>query len=573
MRWRATRTVVVVSLLVIAQSSGQSFASGEPRDRGEALQDQRATRTGPKQLPPLVAVAEADALARALDTGLITSAQFALERVRALFDLEGARARFGSVDRPDPRSATLLMRDLAIRVDQLAPMERATALRILARPTDGAGDPLGDGYSVLEAPPFCAAHTCIHYVTTTPDAPPPGDIGGSAGVPDWVETVSGIAESVWSAEVGTLGYRAPKSDMSSTNNGGNALLDIYLSNIGGNGLFGYCATDDPNAHNGYGFFDVSAYCVFDDDYAPSQYGFPNPSDPLKVTAAHELFHAVQFAYDVSEDGWLMEGTAAWVEDEIYDGVNDNRMFLGSSALSHPLVPLDKNVAPRWYGTWLFWRFLVEYFGGASPDPSIVRAVWKRADGSPVGRDMYSTEATAQAVAARAIGGKPWRFRWAFADFAAWNARPGKYYEEGKAYPAAKIAKTVTLSRAVRSTRSSVRLDHLSNWYGVVRRRSGLSATAKLRVTIDGPAYGTGPEASVVVVRRSGAAGYKVVRLNRLGKGSITVAFGSTVARVVVIMTNASTRYRDCYSGLTTFACNGGTPLDQDRVYAARATVV
>ena len=189
MRWRATGTVVVVSFLTIAQSSGQSLASGDPRDRGDALQDQSATDTGSKRLPLFVATAEADALARALDTGLITSAQFALERVRALFDLEGVRARFGSVERPDPRSATLLLRDLAIRVDQLAPMERATARRILARPTDGAGDPFGDGYTVPEAPPFCAAHTCIHYVTTTPDAPPPGDAGGSPGVPDWVDTV------------------------------------------------------------------------------------------------------------------------------------------------------------------------------------------------------------------------------------------------------------------------------------------------------------------------------------------------------------------------------------------------
>jgi hypothetical protein len=38
--------------------------------------------------------------------------------------------------------------------------------------------------------------------------------------------------------------------------------------------------------------------------------------PLKVTAAHEFFHAVQFAYDIGEDGWLMESTATWMEEHV-----------------------------------------------------------------------------------------------------------------------------------------------------------------------------------------------------------------------------------------------------------------
>ena len=51
------------------------------------------------------------------------------------------------------------------------------------------------------------------------------------------------------------------------------------------------------------------------------------SNSLRVTAAHEFFHAIQFAYDVNEDIWFMEGTATWVEDEVYDSINDNYQFL------------------------------------------------------------------------------------------------------------------------------------------------------------------------------------------------------------------------------------------------------
>ena len=87
-------------------------------------------------------------------------------------------------------------------------------------------------------------------------------------------------------------------------------------------FYGYCTTDDPNIideETTYEYWDASAYCVLDNDYSSTQ--FPNPTTPLEnlqVTAAHEYFHAVQFAYDIGEDAWLMEATATWVEDEVFD---------------------------------------------------------------------------------------------------------------------------------------------------------------------------------------------------------------------------------------------------------------
>ena len=203
-----------------------------------------------------------------------------------------------------------------------------------------------------------------------------------------------------------------------------------------------------------------------------------------------------------------------------------------------------------YGTWIFWEFLTEYFGGAVPDASIVRAVWRKADGSQAGPDMYSTQALAAAVGARTVDGTRWRFRWAFADFAVWNARPAAFYDEGGAYRRAPVSRSATLTRAARSMDSTAKLDHLTNRFVVARRGSDLRAEARLRVTVNGPPYGTGPEASVVVIRKSGAVTVKVVPLNSVGNGAVTVAFGTTVSRVVVITTNASTRYRDCYAGIT-----------------------
>jgi hypothetical protein len=510
-----------------------------------------------KRLPALVP-ARSDALTRALATERITAGRYALERVRSAFDLAAVRGHFGDVDRPEPRSMTLLLRDLAIRLDQLSGPERRAAARILARPTDAhPQDP--DGYSVDEETPECGANTCVHYVASSDDVAEAG----------YVATVSSVVEQVWAEEVTGLGYRAPKSDLTSPDDGGSARLDVYLVDIGGDGLYGYCTSDDPNLSPSYAFWDVSAYCVLDNDYHPDQYGYPDPMDPLRVTAAHELFHAVQFAYDFGEDGWLMEGTATWVEDEVYDGVDDNLQYLDASPLAQPLIPLDRSTSPRWYGTWIFWRFLAEYFDRVA----VVRSVWNRADGSPAGSDTYSTQALAATVNSQTIGGTRWRFRWAFADFAVWNARPATHYDEGAAYPRATIAATVTLRGTTRSTRHTASLDHLTNRFVAVRRGTGLPVSARLRVTVDGPGNATGPEASVIVIRKSGASRSRDVALDTSGNGAVTVAFDGTVARVIVIVTNASTRYTDCYAGATPFACAGGTPLDENRTFAFRATIV
>ncbi len=115
--------------------------------------------------------------------------------LRSLFDLAGVRARFGEVTAPDPRSATMLLRDLSLRVGQLSGPARETAERLLARPTDGGPHPFNDGYSVSEETPECS-EVCVHYVASTPDMPDPEDADFS-GVPDYVETVSSVLDHVW----------------------------------------------------------------------------------------------------------------------------------------------------------------------------------------------------------------------------------------------------------------------------------------------------------------------------------------------------------------------------------------
>ncbi len=520
---------------------------------------------GPRKPPPALVDAPEDALTRALARGRIDEATYALERARSLFDLARLRARYGEVARPDPRGATLVLRDLVLRLSDLTPAERAEASSILARPTDGAADPGENGYAAPEETPVCSTNGCVHYVASTADAPDLTDTDPANGIPDYVDAASAVLEEVWAKEVTELGYRAPRSDLTSVNNGGDGRLDVYLVNLGDDGLYGYCTTDDPNAEagSGYRYYDFSAYCVVDDDYAE----FPPPSTGLaglQVTMAHEFFHAVQFAYDAAEDPWFMESTASWMEDEVYDAIDDNLQYLPAGPLGRPWVPLDLNRGFAVYGAWIWPRFLSEAL-----EPGVVRRAWKRADASPKGRDAYSLEAYAGALASYDR-----RLRWMFADFGMLNVVPGVFYEEGAAYPTPPEAARIRLGPRDPVAAGAERLDHLTNASVAFVPGRGVSGTARLAISLDGPPRRTGTEASVVVIRRSGRIRLGPLAIDRRGDAGTIVPFGrGAVSRVVLVMTNASIRRSRCWLHPEWRYSCAAFPRDDDLRFGYRAELV
>ena len=154
---------------------------------------------------------------------------------------------------------------------------------------------------------------------------------------------------------------------------------------------------------------------------------------MQVTAAHEFFHAVQFAYDFYDDSWFMEGTAAWVEDEVYDDVNDNYQYLVNSPATQPHKAIDFNNQGgsflNKYGSWYFFRYLSERFSATDQsDPSIVRAMWERADAAGSGPDDYSMQAIESVVNSNGS-----TMRQTYSDFAATAFVPETFFEEGVAY--------------------------------------------------------------------------------------------------------------------------------------------
>ncbi|MGB0099051.1 MAG: MXAN_6640 family putative metalloprotease [Nocardioides sp.] len=472
-----------------------------------------------------------------------TSPEQALATVQRLLAEEaGARGRTAGGGRPE---VTLAMRDLFVALPRLDTDDRRTAQGLLARPTDGASDPFEDGYTTGSRKK-CSKHVCLHWVESTADAPP------GRG---WVNTTLSRMNKVWSAEVGRLGYRKPISDK---RRGGNSKFDVYLKELGSRGLYGYCAPE--RRARGQQWL-ASGFCVLDNDFARAQYGAP-PRATLRVTAAHEFFHAVQFAMDFGEDKWLMEGTATWMEERVADAVDDNRQYLPYGQVGSPGQPLDKFDPGGFnqYGNWAFFEHLSNRFG-----VGIVKKIWHRAGTYPGAGRRYSTAAVAGVLAKR--GG----FVDAYRRFAAANTVPGRSYPEGDRWPTAATTASWKLSKARPATSTRMKINHLASRNVKVRPDDSLRGKRwKLRVVVDGPARRTSPAAYLVVKRKDGLH-RSPIRLNKAGKGTMTTSFNAaTVAWSKVVLVNASTRFT-CGRG-TWWSCRG-KPRDNNLSFRLRVAAV
>lgn len=441
---------------------------------------------------------------------------------------------------PTDPSATVALRDLWLARPDLIGPAATKAEALLARPTDGASDPYEDGYTVPST--FqCGPHVCVHYVPTTADAPP-----NTA----WVATNLATLEAVYDIEVNQLGFRAPRSD---GYQGGDGKLDVYLKDLG-TGLYGYCAAERRKKAR-----TASGFCVLDNDYSPTQFPEQTPENNLRVTAAHEFFHTVQYSYDYNEDPWMMESTATWMEEQVADDVNDGRQFLGYSQMQIPFVPLDafSSTYGFQYGNWIFWEYLTERFG-----TKLVKSAWKSAGSLGGDGKRYSIEAIKSVLRK-----KKKSFTDVYADFAAANVAPSQAYEEAPGAPEfanPPVLGDVTLTRADRKYKKRKKLFHLSSRSIHVRPGADLTSPKwRLKVSLRGPRRAASPAARLVFHKLDGTVAIRKIRFNKRGRAQKVVPFSpAKFAAVTVTFANVSTRYR-C-GKRTVLACAGKSRDDNAR---------
>ncbi|WP_323792232.1 MXAN_6640 family putative metalloprotease [Nocardioides sp.] len=529
----------------------------------------------------------ATTLALAAGTAATASDTVPTPPTEGVDSLDPALATVQSLFTPVPVSAsepareiTMALRDLAGRYDTLDKADRKVADAYLARPTDDSdGDGFTIEYAVEEATPVCTTDLCVHYVDapTEDDAPPLADradargVDGANGVPDYVDGVVRELTTIHDTYL-AAGYREPLPDRSL---GGDDRFDVYLADIASRGAYGYCATDQPTPRGGQGRqseADRWAYCVLDNDYAEFA---GSALENLRVTAAHEYFHAVQFAYDAFEDQWFLEATATWAEDEVFDEIDDNVQFLRRSPLTAPFVPLDSFVTSGvydgfHYGTWSFLRFLTEkYRAEKGPMPRLVLDLLRKADGARGAPDLYSWQAVAAVLKRRGTSAAE-----QFLAFSIANRDPRRRYAEGLAehYPTGPLRGSMVLSPKRLHTRTDAETDHLTSaTYRFTPRRLDRPRT-RLRVVLDMADRHRGSLAAVTVVPTRGKPFTREVSLSAKGNGRRSVPFSSRrVHHVEVTLANASARFGRCFEQYTPYSCRG-LPKDDGLTQRIRVRV-
>jgi len=391
-----------------------------------------------------------------------------------------------------------------------------------ARPTDHP-DPARHSYSVPEAPasPACAGRFCVHWVAEGVDAPALTD-RDSDGIPDYVQQVLAVAGHVNAVENGKLGWREPRSD--GRRGGRRGKTDVYLKELGRQ-LFGYAAPDRGQGRRG-GLLPrhLHGYLVLDNDYDPFQYPGTKPKAALEVTFAHEYCHILQMGYDAYQDAWMAESTAVWMEDQVYNGINDYLRYVRRWVRLYR-TPLTAN-SIREYGATVWNEWLVRRYGRG-----LLRDAWTRAAHTrPGGFSVASYDA-----AIRAAGGSDFSRDFArFArDVAEW--RTGHRFREGRRYP--DVPRQGSLPRDGRSLRRS--LNHTTFQLLRVHHTAGRAVVARA-VAPPGVAAGL-----ALVGRIGGERGGRVVSRLRFrddgGEIAVRLARPGRFQRITAVVINADSR--------------------------------
>ena len=467
------------------------------------------------------APAAADAPVRASSAGDRSEARETLREAKALLDGRGVETG---------KELTPVLAELATHLKALPEAERREARRIMARPTVGQAQPGEDAYSSNTTEHrHCTAHFCIHWVTSPdpddPDVPPLASNDGDA-VPDFVQTMSEVFEHVFGVENTAMGWREPTPD--GARGGDFNKVDVYLKQLGDQGIFGYATPDPGQTANSQ-----SAYLVMDDDFAPAEYPrYQDPLPPMQVTAAHEYNHVLQFGYDVLQDAWMFESTAVWMEDKVYDEINDYVSYLGpwSILTQVPMTTFNpgdltdpQNV--KVYGDAVWNRWIDEHYG-----QDTVRAAWEKSlSTSP---PSFAPDAYDAALLQNATTFFDAFTRFA-ADTAEWRSSAGAF-EEGSTWPDIQRASRTNLAPDGNGVEGS--LDHAS--FALIN----VTATADERIKLIG-SIPRGTRGAFALVGREGdeASGAPVVEMKRLptgGQTSVELLDPGRYSRITAVLINA-----------------------------------
>jgi hypothetical protein len=262
----------------------------------------------------------------------------------------------------------------------------------------------------------------IHYTTTGVHRIDPTSTN-NRDVPDYAWEAALAADFSYRLLVEALGFQPHLPD----NNVDGPEFDIYLVDTGVYFGESYYGATTPESRVGSAF---TTYTAVENDFEENF--FTRGLDALRVTIAHEYFHAIHFSYNFrNEDVFFFEMSAVWFEDEAYPEINDYLQYIPRffRTLDEPLHQKD-----GWheYGASLF----LKYWLATYPKMSLQK--------------MWEGLTNKQAIRAieDEINAQGSSFVAALAEFAGWclftgdRAQPGQFFDDAGLFPFVELRQQV-----------------------------------------------------------------------------------------------------------------------------------
>jgi len=175
------------------------------------------------------------------------------------------------------------------------------------------------------------------------------------GIENYANSVALSADSSRKVIVDMMNFRSEVPDVDN-------IYDIYIEELP-NGSYGWNCPDD-----GLG----SSWIEIDDNYIGSNYSTTG-EDAMRISIAHEFFHAIQRAYIPAPgvNSFFYELSSMWIEDIIYPDINDYITFsqFGDDYFSNPTNNMNQY---NGYGLGLYPHYLNFVF-----DNQIMQRIWEQ----------------------------------------------------------------------------------------------------------------------------------------------------------------------------------------------------
>ncbi|MEW6411510.1 MAG: MXAN_6640 family putative metalloprotease [Candidatus Zixiibacteriota bacterium] len=359
----------------------------------------------------LAAAAFADQLSRETQVEIIQAYMYAtgqMSRSQAT-SLSTAFEQMGELP---VKCGTPAIRDFVLNQDKLDP----NLLKELG--TQAAERPAGLDQSLVSPSGIFR----VHYTTS-------GDNAVASGYP---ESVAAIFDEVYSHLVDDLGYPPPPSDGSYDPAGPE--FDVYLVNFSF-AVYGMTYLDSVHIDGTTASSRATAFMLIDNDYAEFSEYQDRPLDAVRVTCAHEFFHVVQYGIDFTEGAFVsldttayrsawMEMSATWMEEEMYDQINDYYFYL-PFFFREPYASIRRFINSfdlHPYSSMLYPLFLSEKYS-----PNLIRDIWLGCATLGMGTDDF-LESTDNVISTYTGGDES--FASSFHEFMLWN-----YYTGSRAHMA------------------------------------------------------------------------------------------------------------------------------------------